>query len=146
MGGVEAELVGLATSGATALVGLMVTDAWSGVRDRVSRFLTRSTTPGSGGGDGGVQAVVAGELEASRTELAAARADGDDALTADIEAQWRIRLRRLLLQDPAAANELRSLLAELAPAEDGGGRTVRDIDLRGATGVQFGDHSTQHIY
>ncbi|MEU9160665.1 hypothetical protein AB0D29_10405 [Streptomyces sp. NPDC048424] len=140
----EAELVGLATSGATALVGLMVTDAWSGVRDRVSRFLTRSTTPG--GGDGGVQAVVAGELEASRTELAAARTDGDDALTADIEAQWRIRLRRLLLQDPAAADELRSLLAELAPAEDRGGRTVGDIDLRGATGVQFGDHSTQHIY
>lgn len=105
----EAELVGLASSGATALVGLMVSDAWTTVRGRMSRFLSRSTE------DDDESETVLGELEVSRDELVAARADGDDGLAGDVEAQWRIRLRRLLAEDPDAAYELRSLLDELAP-------------------------------
>lgn len=146
----EAELVGLASSGATALVGLMVSDAWSGARDRVSRFLNRNTVAAAAAaGDDAGGDDAGGELEASRAELVAAREDGDDALAGDVEAHWRTRLRSLLSQDPAAAEELRALLAELTAADDraagGAGRTAGwTVDLRDARGVQVGDANTQH--
>ncbi|MFJ2161598.1 hypothetical protein [Streptomyces sp. NPDC087856] len=45
----------------------------------------------------------------------AAHAERDELAGADIEATWRSRLRRVLLADPEAAEELRLLLAELDP-------------------------------
>jgi hypothetical protein len=116
---VEAELAGLATSGATTLVGLMVSDAWERARDRLSAFFAR-------GGDGRAVDAQREQLEASRAELVAAResgADGDET-TADLADEWRARLRRVLRADPAAADELRALLAELAPQEAAGPTTV----------------------
>ncbi|WP_405558587.1 hypothetical protein [Streptomyces sp. NBC_01171] len=62
-----------------------------------------------------------------------------------MEAHWRLRLRRLLAADPAAADELRDLLAEWAPAEEQAvGGTVFRVDLRDARGIQVGDGNTQH--
>ncbi|MEV1049487.1 hypothetical protein [Streptomyces sp. NPDC049916] len=101
----EAELMTLAASGATTVVGLMATEAWTQVRGRVARFLSRGENPEA--------ADV--QLEVSRAELAAARADADEVTAADIEAEWRTRLRRALHADPEAAGELRALLDELAP-------------------------------
>jgi hypothetical protein len=101
----EAELTALATSGATTVVGLMASDAWTQVRTRLARFFARDGEAGQ----------VGQELELSRQELAAARAADDDLAAGDIEAEWRTRLRRTLRADPAAASELRLLLAELAP-------------------------------
>ncbi|MFJ6214730.1 hypothetical protein ACIQGZ_15560 [Streptomyces sp. NPDC092296] len=103
----EAELAALAASGATTLVGLMVSESWTQARDRVARFFAR------GSGDPAPQE----QLEVSRAELAAARETGDDTGAADVEAEWRTRLRRLLRADPAAAAELRALLAELGPQQ-----------------------------
>ncbi|MFE4493134.1 hypothetical protein ACFRKD_11845 [Streptomyces niveus] len=104
----EAELVALATAGATALVQQMATDGWSAARDRVTAFFAgRGTaTPES----------VEEALDTGRAELAAARRDDDEQLRADVHAEWRARLRRALVADPTAAAELRSLLDELAPA------------------------------
>ncbi|MFJ4629421.1 hypothetical protein [Streptomyces sp. NPDC088847] len=45
----------------------------------------------------------------------AAHTERDELAEADIEATWRSRLRRVLLADPEAAEELRLLLAELDP-------------------------------
>jgi hypothetical protein len=104
---VTAELAGLAVSGATTVVGLMASDAWTQARERLARFFAR-------GGGPGEEDAVSGELQLSQQELAAADADADTA--ADIEAAWRTRLRRVLRDDPAAAGELRALLDELAPA------------------------------
>ncbi|MFH9267825.1 hypothetical protein ACH4KN_26800 [Streptomyces sp. NPDC017546] len=101
----EAELTALAASGATAFVGLMVTEAWTQARGRVARFL--------GGGED--DEAVDAELEASRAELTAARAAADDEAVADVEEEWRIRLRRALRANPGAADELRALLDELSP-------------------------------
>ena len=101
----EAELAALAASGATTLVGLMVSDAWSRARDRVARFF-------AGGGD---ENAARDALGVSQRELMAARASEDELAVADIEAEWRLRLRRALRADPEAAEELRKLLAELAP-------------------------------
>lgn len=59
------------------------------------------------------------ELGRSQQELMAARAAQDELAGADIEAEWRARLRRVLQADPQAAEELRCLLAELQPSIDG---------------------------
>jgi hypothetical protein len=110
-GAVDAELAALASSGATTLVGAMVSDAWAQVRDRVAGYFA-----GRGGADPEAEpAALAGELDAARDELAAARQQADAEAAADIEAEWRARLRRLLRSDPEAANGLRALLAELEP-------------------------------
>ncbi|MFE9461837.1 hypothetical protein [Streptomyces californicus] len=106
----EAELTALAASGATTFVGLMATEAWSQVRGRLARFLGR----------GADDEVVDAELEESRAELAAARAEDDEEAAADIEAAWRNRLRRTLRADPGAAGELRAILEELAPQQPAG--------------------------
>jgi hypothetical protein len=104
---VEAELAALASSGATTLVGLMASDAWTRVRDRMAAFFGRT-----GGAD-----AAAEELRLSQEELLAAHAASDEAaVVEDIEAMWRSRLRRVLRTDPAAADELRRLLGELGPA------------------------------
>ncbi|WNF25530.1 hypothetical protein RI138_01205 [Streptomyces sp. C11-1] len=103
----EAELMTLAASGATTVVGLMATEAWTQVRGRLARFLSRGEDTDA----------VDAELEESRAELTAARADADEATAADIEAEWRTRLRRALRANPEAAEELRTLLDELAPLQ-----------------------------
>ncbi|MFF9348521.1 hypothetical protein [Streptomyces sp. NPDC014734] len=108
----EAELVALAASGATTLVQQMVSDSWGQARERLAAFFTRrGATPEE-------EAALTGELQASRDELAAARSAGDGTLADDVEAEWRARLRRRLAADPRAADELRAILAELAPGED----------------------------
>ncbi|EST21290.1 hypothetical protein [Streptomyces niveus] len=105
----EAELVALATAGATALVQQMATDGWSAARDRVTAFFAGrgAATPES----------VEEALDTGRAELVAAQRDEDEQLMADVHAEWRSRLRRTLAADPTAAAELRALLAELSPEE-----------------------------
>ncbi|MEN8653385.1 hypothetical protein ABCR94_22990 [Streptomyces sp. 21So2-11] len=125
----EAELVALATAGATALVQQMVTDSWSHARGRVAAFFSR-------GGAAVDEETVEGELEVSRGELAAAREAGDEQAVSDVEAEWRTRLRRALQADPALAEDLRSLLEELAPGEAGPGQGAVYNTISG--GVQHG--------
>ncbi|MER7408538.1 hypothetical protein ABT373_40450 [Streptomyces sp. NPDC000070] len=101
----EAELAALAASGATTVVTLMVSDAWEQARTRVVRLFAR----------GGDEASVEADAEVFREELLAARAAGDTEVVSDVEEEWRLRLRRVLRSDPAAAQELRELLDELGP-------------------------------
>jgi hypothetical protein len=138
---VEAELAGLAASGAATLVALMVSEAWTQARQRVARFLT-----GRGGADA---APAEEELRVSRGELVAARAAGDEAAAADVEAAWRTRLRRTLRADPGAAAELRALLDELAPLAGGASSWVVHNTISGevrGVAVQSGNiHGGVHI-
>jgi hypothetical protein len=117
-----AELTALAASGASTLVGLMVTDGWARAKGRLAAFLARR------GGLGDEESVER-ELADARGELVAAREAADLPLAEDIEADWRLRLRRLLRDDPEAAGRLRELLAELsaeAGLEPGGGSVVHN--------------------
>jgi hypothetical protein len=123
---VEAELAALAASGATTLVGLMVSETWAQARDRLTRFFAR----------GGDERAVDEELCLSRIELVAAREAEDEEAAADIEAGWRTRLRRALQADPGAAEELRALLAEVAP--DGGSKPLGTVHNVISGGVQNG--------
>ncbi|KND35554.1 hypothetical protein [Streptomyces acidiscabies] len=100
----EAELVALAGTGATTIVGLMATEAWDQVRQRVVRLFTR-------GGDAN---AMDDELTASRTALVAA----PEEETADVTASVRMRLRRLLAENPEAAEELRLFIEEFTPAQN----------------------------
>jgi hypothetical protein len=118
-------LSALASSGATTLVGLMVSDAWAQVRERVVGFFTR----------GGRVSSAADELALSRQELMVARDEGDLGVAADAQAVWRTHLRRVLLSDPAAVGELRALLADLEPVT-GEGTTVVNNVVSG--GIQYG--------
>ncbi|WP_274557148.1 hypothetical protein [Streptomyces spiramyceticus] len=128
----EAELMALAAAGATALVQQMATDSWSSARGRVAAFLSRRARDGAAADE----ETVEGELEVSRGELAEARDAGDEQVAADVESEWRTRLRRTLAADPAAAAELRSLLDELAEGAAG----VREGDVHNTIsgGVQYG--------
>lgn len=117
----EAELAALAASGATTLIGLMATEAWTQARDRVAGFFSRGREE---------------ELDLSRAELVAAREAGDDQAVADVEAEWRTRLRRRLQADPEAAAELRLLLDELTPQLPA--QQVRDVRNTVSGGVQHG--------
>ncbi|WP_327290704.1 hypothetical protein [Streptomyces sp. NBC_01198] len=129
----EAELAALATSGATTLVGLMASDAWAHARGRLARFFAR----------GGEAGPVDAELEESRQELAAARGADDDLAAGDVEAAWRTRLRRTLRADPAAAEELRRLLAELEPVRTREATSIVNNTVSG--GVQHGVVQAQNV-
>ncbi|MFF3173925.1 hypothetical protein ACFVQ0_14985 [Streptomyces sp. NPDC057900] len=124
----EAELVALAAAGATALVQQMAVDSWAQARDRVVSFFSRR------GGD--EDAVIEGELETSREELAAAMEASDEQAALDVQAEWRTRLRRALLANPAVASELRSLIADLElPERD---QQVANVHNTISGGVQHG--------
>lgn len=101
----EAELAALATSGATAFVELLVSEAFERVRRPLARFLRR----GSGG------AAAEGELQADSREALRAREVGDDGALADVRERWRERLAAIFREDPGAAAELAGLLSEVAP-------------------------------
>ncbi|WJV49442.1 hypothetical protein [Streptomyces flavofungini] len=130
----DAELTALAAAGATALVQSMVGDGWAHARDRAVGFFTRRR---AADGDGAALAV-GGELDEARAELVAARDAQDADTAADVQAEWRNRMRRALRDDPEAAAELRLLLDELAPdeSEDGRSGNVRNT-ISG--GVQHGN-------
>nr|WP_157166762.1 hypothetical protein [Streptomyces typhae] len=120
----------------------MVGDGWTAARERVVGFFSRRRAAGAAGAAGGEDAV-AGELDEAREELVAARDAEDADAAADVQAEWRNRLRRTLRADPEAAAELRALLAELTPADgsEGSGGVVHN-SISG--GVQHGNVIQAH--
>ncbi|MCX4822326.1 hypothetical protein OG883_21025 [Streptomyces sp. NBC_01142] len=102
----EAELVALATTGAAALVQQIVTDTWTSARGQVVAFFSRGAADPE---------AVGADLDAARADLVDAQRSADEETAADIQAEWRSRMRRTLQADPQAAAELRALLEELAP-------------------------------
>ncbi|WP_441247152.1 hypothetical protein [Kitasatospora sp. McL0602] len=91
----DAELVTLATSGATTMVGLMATEVWTQARGRFAALFGRSR---------------AADVEAELEEVRLA-GDAPDELVAE----WAPRLRRALAADDAMVPVLRELLAEFEP-------------------------------
>ncbi|MFD7837132.1 hypothetical protein [Streptomyces sp. NPDC059761] len=89
----------LVTAGATTVIGLMASDAWTYTSGRLARLLGRTDT----------------ELRSSRAELLLARADGDEAAVEQLEEGWRERLRTVLEADQGAVRELTELLDEVNP-------------------------------
>ncbi|MET8474725.1 hypothetical protein ABZY90_38060 [Streptomyces sp. NPDC006422] len=124
----DAELTALAAAGATALVQQMTTDAWTRVRDRVARIVSR--------GRGAEEGAVAGELEESRGDVAEAREAGDEEAVGAVEGAWRYRMRQALRANPEAAAELREILAEL----DQGGAAAPTVTYHVHNNISGGSH------
>ncbi|MFJ9469274.1 hypothetical protein [Streptomyces caniferus] len=103
----DPEIAALAGTAGTTLVTLLATDTWYSVRDRVVALWQRARPDRA--------PAVAAELDVTREELLGARAAGDEAVEAEMGAEWQGRIRRLLTAHPELAGELRTLLAELAP-------------------------------
>lgn len=101
----EAELAALAASGATALVGLIVSEAYERAKSGLTRFFGRRAA----------DEAAEEELQAVREELGRARAAGDAGAQAHVQARLRQRLEGMFQEDPGAAEELAQLLSELAP-------------------------------
>ncbi|MCX4758111.1 hypothetical protein [Kitasatospora purpeofusca] len=111
----EAEIAQLVTTGATTVVGLMATEAWTQARSRLAALFGRGRNAEE----------VSAELEEIRVEVV--RADGDAELVGDQAAELRNRLRRLLREDPRAAAELEAVLREFAPRQQPGDTVHNEI-------------------
>ncbi|WTC92173.1 hypothetical protein OH733_15690 [Streptomyces griseus] len=99
----NAELVALAQSAGTTLVGLMATDAWERTRNGVVALWQRARPERAD--------AVAAELSNTREDLTA-YTDTEGELAAE----WQGRIRRLLIDQPQVAEELQRLLDELSPS------------------------------
>ncbi|MFI9169697.1 NB-ARC domain-containing protein [Streptomyces lincolnensis] len=101
----EAELAALAASGATALVGVIVSESWERAKSGLVRFFGRR----------GSAEAADEELRSQREELGRASAAGDADAQERVRARLRQRLEGIFLEDPEAAEELAQLLAAQAP-------------------------------
>ncbi|MEU6386279.1 hypothetical protein ABZ847_22315 [Streptomyces bauhiniae] len=103
----DPELAALAATAGTTLVSSLTTEVWQRARDGVAS-LWRSSQPER------ADAITA-ELDTTRVDLMAAQGGGDAGTPAELGTEWQGRIRRLLVAHPEAADDLRSLLAELTP-------------------------------
>ena len=116
------DISSLAALAGNTLVTAAVTDAWETARHRFARLFGR----------GEPDPVTERRLEATRSQLAAASADGREQMRADMAGQWALRLADLLEEDPELAAELRALVVKTRtqlPAE-----TVAAADQAAAAG------------
>ncbi|MEV3995847.1 hypothetical protein AB0K62_09155 [Streptomyces halstedii] len=109
------QLTALAGTAGTTIVSLMATEAWQRTRDGVTAIWRRVHPERVDS--------VAGELDLTREQVLAARNDGDAQTEEELGTEWRGRVRRLLVDDPGIAQELRGLLDELSPARTENGST-----------------------
>ena len=91
----------------TTVVTLMTTEIWQRLNERLTQ-LWRRFQPAQADG-------VAAGFEADRREALMAVESDDEETLDELRAQWRGRIRRLLVADPSAREELSRLLDELAP-------------------------------
>ena len=107
----DPEIAALAGTAGTTVVTLMVTNAWDSARDGMVA-LWRRFQPARA-------ESIGEELEAGRADLLLARQAGDAESESELTAEWQGRLRRFLLAQPEAAEELRRVLDELQPQVPG---------------------------
>jgi hypothetical protein len=104
----DAELIALVNSGATTLLGLMVTDAWGRSKRAIASLV---------GAGGEVDRALESDLEDTRVRLLAAIDEGDLAAEADLAAEWRSRLRRAVENDSLAVDALERFVEQNKAAE-----------------------------
>lgn len=104
--GVDTELTALCSAAATTLVTLMTTDSWDRVKAGFSGLWRRRPDQAK---------LIEADLEASRAVAGAAWPAGAEEDLAELVAEWRSRLRRIVAADEEAAKELRRLTEELRP-------------------------------
>ena len=107
-GGMDPELTALTSTAATTVVQLLATAAWEQATNAVGG-LWRRVHPDR------AQTVQA-KLDETRTELLAARQNGDEQLEQALVREWQGRLRRLVVADAQVVDDLRRVVAQLQSA------------------------------
>ncbi|MFC8421522.1 hypothetical protein ACFUN7_11670 [Streptomyces sp. NPDC057236] len=135
----DPEIAALAGTAGTTVVTLMVTNAWESARDGMVA-LWRRFQPARAEG-------IGEELEAGRADLLLARQAGDTESEAELTAEWQGRVRRFLLAQPEAADELRRILDELNPSvpEDPGPERIRQQARASGSARIYQAGRDQHI-
>ena len=121
----EVELAVLASSGATVLVQLMLTDAWHQAKHGVGKLFGR--------GDQGQAAEIERALDEDQASLA--QGGDDPQVLASIHEKWRMRFYDLATQHPDAVVELEPLVADMNSAIEST-TVIRDNNFNGPTAVQ----------
>ncbi|MEV6260994.1 hypothetical protein AB0M42_09620 [Streptomyces sp. NPDC051784] len=134
----DAQLIELARAAGASVVTLMATDAWERTRDGLVSLFSRS---GSASRAEGVQ----GELDAARDDLLTARETGDDLTERELRDAWSGRMRRLLVERPDLAEDLREMLAELDPGAKGAPHSVHLRAEASGSGRVYQAGRDQHI-
>ncbi|MEU6771492.1 hypothetical protein [Streptomyces sp. NPDC046759] len=106
----EPEIAALAGTAGTTVVTLMATDAWQRVREGFVALWRRGQAERAD--------VVAAELDATREDLLAASAAGDQHIEGELQAEWQGRIRRFLTTRPEAVEDLRRLLDEFVSSPE----------------------------
>jgi hypothetical protein len=99
---VEPEFRTLASTAATTLVPLLVTDGWAAIRSAFVGLCERVQPEQTD--------TVRADLVKARAELIAARLADDGTVEETLIGEWQLRLDRLLAADPSVAADLRHLL------------------------------------
>lgn len=125
----------------TALVGAMATDGWARARDAVVAWWRRVRPEHAD--------EVSRDLDQLRAEAVAARSSGDTATSEALAGAWRMRLHRLLTENPDLRSDLERLRDDLAPLLSTGDRStveaitqVSNVKGKGNTVVQGGGDAT----
>ncbi|MGW0640461.1 hypothetical protein [Nocardia salmonicida] len=115
----------------TALVGVMATDAWARAKDVVVGWW-RQVRP-----DHAEQVGI--ELDQLRADAVAARGAGDTATEDALAGAWRLRLHRLLTENPALRSDIDRLLRQdLTPMLSAGDQsTVAAITQNAVVGGKY---------
>ncbi|MDV9176506.1 hypothetical protein R6V09_41070 [Streptomyces sp. W16] len=129
-------LAALASSGAATLTGLMLSDAWEQVKEKIVRVIERCHR---GGGNPDPL------LEESRLRLIAARDEGNLADASDVEREWRLRVAQLMREDATVVQDLIAIAVSMTQSgHRGAHHELRDSTFNGPTAFQFGGTGDQH--
>lgn len=119
------------------MVTLMATDAWERTRDGIVSLWQRASPARAEG--------VQDELEAARDDLLTARETGDELTEQELRDAWSGRVRRLLIERPDIASDLRRILLELDPEVKHAPRTVQMRAEASGSGRVYQAGRDQHI-
>ncbi|GAA2951763.1 hypothetical protein ACFPN0_13665 [Kitasatospora cinereorecta] len=133
----DAQLIELARAAGATVVTLMATDAWERTRDGIVSLWQRASPARAEG--------VQDELEAARDDLLTARETGDELTEQELRDAWSGRVRRLLIERPDIASDLRRILLELDPEVKHAPRTVQMRAEASGSGRVYQAGRDQHI-
>jgi hypothetical protein len=131
----DANLAALSSAVATTLVKSMTTDSWEQVKAALVKLWHRQHPEQAD--------AVSADLTASRSGIVAAQAAGDEQAEADLLAEWRSRLRRLVGDDEQLQDELRRFTEEfrhLLSEPRGVSQVVMRAEVHGSGRVNQAGH------
>ncbi len=139
----DSDVIALINSGATTILGLMLTDTWDQAKVAAAKLFSRR--------EKGSQSQIEADLEDTRRRLMSMpESSVSESSYADIAAEWRERLRREIEEDTGSAALLREFVDQYSEgANDKYGATDRitmNAIANGSSRIYQQARGTQNIY